>query len=235
MNRQAGAASLSRQAYFEIRRSILNGSYPLGSPISRRKIAQSLGMSVVPVSDALQKLEAEGLVESWPRVGTRVRIPTLQDVRGHYVVREGLETQSARLFSQKASPEEREEILRLATQLDELYQQCGRGEMTPEENFHLHERHFRFHMRIAECTGHVALCTAIERNQVLTFNWLYDAAAKRTVFPGNHHGKLAEALVQSEIEKADYAMRQHVVYGAEDLLRALEPVLSPSLIQTATF
>ena len=74
-------------------------------------------MSVVPVSDALQRLSSEGLVESWPRVGTRVRIPTAQDIRGHYVVREALESQSARLFAQKSSPEERAEIQILARTL----------------------------------------------------------------------------------------------------------------------
>src|SRR3569833_2933672 len=105
MKRATTSISLSSRAYSEIRSAILSGELALGSPISRRNLARDLGMSVVPVSDALQRLETEGLVESWPRVGTRVRIPTAQDIRGHYVVREALESQSARLFSQKATPE----------------------------------------------------------------------------------------------------------------------------------
>ncbi len=112
MKRTTAAISLASRAYTEIRHAILTGRLALGTPISRRTLAQDLGMSAVPVSDALQRLEAEGLVESWPRVGTRVRIPTPQDIRGHYVVREALESQSARLFSQKATPEERAELLR---------------------------------------------------------------------------------------------------------------------------
>jgi GntR family transcriptional regulator, rspAB operon transcriptional repressor len=230
MKRNPEALSLGRQAYMEIRAGILSGRLALGSPISRRKLAQNLGMSVVPISDALQLLEAEGLVESWPRVGTRVRVPTRQDVRGHYVVREALESQSARLFSQKASPEERNEIVRLASRLDERYHLCGLGQLTNEENFQLHEQHLRFHMRVAECSGHAALCQAIERNQVLTFNWLYDTAAKRTNLPPNHHGRLAEALVTGDLEKADSAMRGHVAYGCEDLLRTLEPLFSQNFL-----
>ena len=81
-------------------------------------------------------------------------------------------------------------------------------------------------MRVAECGGYGALCQAIERNQILTFNWLYDTAANRTHFPPNHHSSLAEALSQSDLEKADSAMRTHVIYGCEDLLRALEPLFS---------
>ncbi len=221
MNRNSLTASLSERAYSEIRYRILSSQLPLGAAISRRKLAAELGMSVVPISDALQRLSTEGLIESWPRVGTRVKIPTSQEIRGHYVVREALETQSARLFSQKSTQEEQKEIRELAEMLDRLYRNGDTEESSKESLFSLHQLHQRFHMRIAECAGHPALCKAIENNQVLTFNWLYDAAAKRTKLPEHHHGKLAEALCQGDLEKADAAMREHVIYGREDLLGTL--------------
>ncbi|MCU1258753.1 MAG: transcriptional regulator [Bryobacterales bacterium] len=221
MNRNPVAASLSQRAYNDIRYRILSGQLPLGTSISRRTLAADLGMSVVPVSDALQRLSTEGLVESWPRVGTRVRIPTSQDVRGHYVVREALESQSARLFSQKSTPEERKEILELAETLDQLYRNGNADDESKEALFALHQLHQQFHMRIAECGGHPALCQAIENNHVLTFNWLYDTAARRTKLPERHHGRLAESLCQDDPEKADLAMREHVIYGRDDLLRTL--------------
>ena len=56
------------------------------------------------VGDAISRLEAEGLVESKPRAGTRVRIATAEEVRGNYVLREALETHSARLFAESARP-----------------------------------------------------------------------------------------------------------------------------------
>lgn len=227
MRRDIGTLSLSERAYTEIRASILSGRLVLGSPISRRKLAQELNMSVVPVSDALQRLESEGLVESWPRVGTRVRIPTVQDVRGHYVVREALESQSARLFSQKASPEEREEIVQLAEGLDHRYQLYGAGQLSIEDAFQLHEQHFRFHVRIAECSGYRALCQAIEQNQILTFNWLYDTVANRRSLPADHHSSLAKVLSQTNPNEADAAMRTHVMYGCEEMLRKFEEMTAP--------
>jgi DNA-binding GntR family transcriptional regulator len=226
MNRNSATASLSERAYNEIRYSILSGQLPLGTSISRRKLAAELSMSVVPVSDALQRLSTEGLVESWPRVGTRVKIPTSQDIRGHYVVREALESQSARLFAQKSTPEERKEILELAGTLDRLYREGNGEEPSKEALFALHQLHQRFHMRIAECGGHPALCRAIENNQVLTFNWLYDTAARRTNLPDRHHSVLAEALCQDDPEKADRAMREHVIYGRDDLLGTLSTLFA---------
>ena len=49
-------------------------------------------MSFLPVTEALLRLEFEGLLESRPRAGTRVRVPTPADVEGNYVVRQALET-----------------------------------------------------------------------------------------------------------------------------------------------
>src|SRR6185436_16740754 len=75
MARQEEGSTLSSEAYESVRRRILRGELSLGESISRRKIAAELGMSFLPVSEALMKLEFEGLLESRPRAGTRVRIP----------------------------------------------------------------------------------------------------------------------------------------------------------------
>src|ERR1700751_3560172 len=89
---------LAGEEYVKARGRILRGELAIGQVISRRKIAAELGMSFLPVSEALLRLEHEGLLESRPRAGTRVRVPTRQDVQGHYVVREALEVQAAMLF-----------------------------------------------------------------------------------------------------------------------------------------
>src|SRR5262245_18632605 len=96
-------SSLANEAYGIVRERILRGELVLGQVVSRRKLAAELGMSFLPVSEALLRLEFEGLLESRPRAGTRVRIPTPQDVQGHYVVREALEVQAAMLFSTVAT------------------------------------------------------------------------------------------------------------------------------------
>src|ERR1700680_4357198 len=105
--RATAAPSLASEAYEFVKQRILRGHLPMGQVISRRKIAAELGMSFLPVSEALLRLEFEGLLESRPRAGTRVRIPTLQDVKGHYIVREALEGQAARLFATAATAEEK--------------------------------------------------------------------------------------------------------------------------------
>lgn len=225
LSRSRSVASLSDRAYWVLRRGILTGELPLGSALSRRKLAEELGMSIVPVAEALQRLEAEELVESRPRVGTRVKVPSPQDVRGHYVVREALETQSARLFAEKAAASEKDEIRAMAAWLDDTYAAAATGSLTREQIFDLHQRHMRFHMRVAECTGYAALCRAMERNQILTHNWLYDTTADWHRLPDRFHAALAGALCSGDPAAAVTAMRAHVTFGMEQLVGELERLL----------
>src|SRR3954452_12245285 len=112
--KDSAPASLAAEAYEFVKQRILHGALPMGQVISRRKIAAELGMSFLPVSEALLRLEFEGMLESRPRAGTRVRIPSRDDVKGHYLVREILEAEAARRFAEHATAAERAGLLRMA-------------------------------------------------------------------------------------------------------------------------
>jgi DNA-binding GntR family transcriptional regulator len=216
--------SLSDRAYLLIRNRILKGELSPGAALSRRRLAKELEMSLLPVAEALQRLEGEGLVESRPRVGTRVCLPTPQDVREHYQVREALESQAARLFSEKATAEEKREVGEMAEHMDELFDRCsalGGAEVPPDFLYEVQDYHVQLHLRIAECTGCRALCQTIERNHVLVFNWLYDVAASRPSLPPRFHQDLVAAISAGDPEEADRAMRQHVRYGLDNVLRGI--------------
>ncbi len=213
--------SLSEQAYQVIRDKILRGRYPLGAAISRRQLARELRMSFVPVTEALQHLEIDGLVESRPRVGTRVRIPTRTEIAERYALREALETQAARLCAEHADQAGRQELLNMAYHLDQLYaSSTGADE---DFNYSVHCYHMRFHLRIAAIGGNALLQQAIEREQVLVFNWLFDTAIQQRMLPPGFHSELANALVGSTVEGADQAMRAHIRHGIDRALDIRDP------------
>src|SRR5437773_8750186 len=141
MREGAVPASLEAEAYTFVKQRILRGELVMGQAISRRKLAAELGMSFLPVSEALLRLEFEGLLESRPRAGTRVRIPSREDVRGHYVIREALEVQAAMLFTEVATDEDREDLHKLAARADAM----SMADLTLY--LPIHEK---FHRRIAE-------------------------------------------------------------------------------------
>ncbi len=217
--------NLSQKAYYLIRERILLGKIPLGAPLSRRGLARELGMSFLPISQAIERLEYEELVESRPRVGTRVTMPTTQDIREHYILREALECQAARLFAEKASSEERLELQKMARRVDKMLSQCGENTHA-ETILRTQTYHMSFHMRIVECTGSVALSKAIEKTHVLTLNWLYDINAKLRL-PGKWHGELMEALVRRDPEVAERAMRRHINFGLREIQETLAQQLGP--------
>ena len=66
------AASKSQQAYDAVKQRIVGGSYPPGHRLVLAAIAQDLGVSVVPVREAIRRLEAEGLVTFQRNVGATV-------------------------------------------------------------------------------------------------------------------------------------------------------------------
>jgi DNA-binding GntR family transcriptional regulator len=227
--------SLTEHAYYSIRNRILKGELPFGASLSRRALAEEMDISIVPVGDALQRLENDGLVESRPRVGTRVRIPTSLAVRGHYIVREALESQAARIFAEKASPGEREEIKRLAGRMDVLYGLVAPEKTSRERLFEIHEFHMRFHTRVAQCTGCQELCNAIEKNQILVFNWLYDTSLRNQEPPPNWHSELASVLVAGDPEEADRAMRRHTRFRMDEVMQRMDSVVSDSELRLAAF
>ena len=223
---QPFGGSLTEHAYYSIRDRILRGELPFGTSLSRRGLAQELNISIVPVGDALQRLENDGLVESRPRVGTRVRIPTAMAVRGHYIVREALESQAARIFAEKASAAERDEVQRLAGQLDTAYATVVPDKTSRERLFEIHEFHVRFHMRVAECTGCQELCQAIERNQILIFNWLYDSSLSNPQPPQDWHLELTTGLLSGDPDTADRAMRRHTRYRMNEVIESMNTAMN---------
>jgi DNA-binding GntR family transcriptional regulator len=216
----ASGPKLSEEAYSRIRDAILRGDFPLGGVLNRRELAVELRMSLVPVSEALRKLELDGLVETERRAGTRVRIPTSQDIEDHLVVRAALECESARRFSQRATAEERKDVVAKAGHLDYLHAHSGNLALNKQLSYAVHCYHRDFHLLIvdgARCRG---LRNLIERNQVLTWNWLYNVASEAEVLPADFHARLAQSVTGEDPEEASRAMRDHVWYGWENLVRA---------------
>jgi DNA-binding GntR family transcriptional regulator len=209
------AASLAAEAYGVVRRRILRGELVMGQVISRRKLAAELGMSFLPVSEALLRLEVEGLLESRPRAGTRIRIPSREDVKGHYVVREALETQAATLFAERATAEERAEILKLAARVDAA---------TVHEDLTMYPRlHHKLHRRIAECTRCAALIAAIEQTNALASIWFCAPRERGGATASQRHCDLATILCAGDADRAAEAMRAHLKVSLAHTMGRLKP------------
>lgn len=88
--------SASARAYATLRRMILTGELPSGTPVREVDMAATLDVSRTPVREALRELLSEGLVEEGPRrqaVVSSVSPATLREVS---LMRDALERLTAR-------------------------------------------------------------------------------------------------------------------------------------------
>ena len=224
---KAATSTLANAAYGVVRRRLLRGQLSLGQAVSRRKLAAELGMSFLPVSEALLRLEFEGLLESRPRAGTRVRIPSPDDVRGHYLVRETLETQAARLFAKVASRPDRLALQKLAARVDGLSRLENRAPYLA--------LHHQFHRRIAEWARCPVLSAAIEQTCALSSTWFCVLPRPASVRAPRRHQDLAKALAGGTPAGAAAAMRQHLRWSRQEALERLEPYFQIRKTSGGTF
>jgi DNA-binding GntR family transcriptional regulator len=173
-------------------------------------------MSFLPITEALIRLENEGLLESRPRAGTRVKVPTRQDVEGHYVLREALETQAAMLFAERAERDERAELLKLARRVDVLGVQAIGDRVV---YVGLHEK---LHRLIAEFARCPALCDAINIMYAAAATWLCATRPLPQTGSQTEHQDLMKVLVSGGPAAAGEAMRKHIRLTTECALRRLE-------------
>jgi DNA-binding GntR family transcriptional regulator len=75
----------------DLTEKILNGPLSPGERIAEKDLATVFGTSRGPVREALQKLEARGLICITPNVGARVAFYTLSDFINLFLARECME------------------------------------------------------------------------------------------------------------------------------------------------
>ena len=79
-----------------LRERILRGDYPEGEPLRQDAIAEELGVSRIPVREALRQLEAEGLVTFSPHRGAVVSTMSLQEIVELFELRAEIESDLVR-------------------------------------------------------------------------------------------------------------------------------------------
>ncbi|MCW4466660.1 GntR family transcriptional regulator [Glutamicibacter sp. MNS18] len=96
-------ALVGDQAFTAIHDAIMNGDFKAGYRLRIRDLAEGLGTSVMPVREAIRRLEEIGLVETVPYRGAVVKGFTAQELEHVYSTRRLLEIEASRLGALNAS------------------------------------------------------------------------------------------------------------------------------------
>ena len=90
----------------ELRRVILDGGAPPGTPIPVGEVAELFGVSAIPVRESLKTLIGENLVAHRPNAGYVVAQLTRQELAEIYLVRGVLESAALRAACEVAGPDD---------------------------------------------------------------------------------------------------------------------------------
>jgi len=198
--------SSGEAAYDIIAGKILSGELPPGEKLSIRSMAQLTGVSMIPVIEALHRLEHEGLVESFPRWGSRVVEFSPETIRDRNALREAVECQVIRILAEMdLSSEQRTRLQHLAEELDGLPR-------TDEPGNPFWEKHYDFHMLLADFSGCVSLGKALHNVNLfhlLVRNTLANKEKFR-IIPRGLHVKLVKEILDKKPDEAERAMREHI-------------------------
>ena len=202
-------ATFAEQAYDHIVNQLLRRDLRPGDLLDRKQIAEDLGISLIPVSDAVQRLTLEGFLTTRRRQGTFVRPPSIEDVRGQFLLREALECQSARLYRGEKLRKTLPRLRKLARAADKAAD-AGRQLWTED---------FAFHQALVALTECDALISCFERvvNLSLFHQTALISPMQQTTY--DRHSELLDDLCDASVEDAESRIREHLRSGKETLFK----------------
>lgn len=133
-NAQVHYTTVGDMAYSVLREAILAGVLEPGQHLRQDSLAESLGISRIPIRSALFQLEADGLIQFRPHRGAVVSILTPDQVREIYEVRILLESYALRKAIETMTADRLGRLQELASRLD--HEQPGEGFVKSRVNFY---------------------------------------------------------------------------------------------------
>jgi DNA-binding GntR family transcriptional regulator len=204
--------SRGQETYERLRRAIVLGEIRPNERLVEMDLAEALSVSRTPIRESLQRLAADGLVESSKR-GWVVRELSLDAIREIYELREALEGFAARLTAMRASEGQ-------IRKLEQLIARRSNNPPQPSERQWLVTNNDALHQAVFRACGNERLLREIIRTSEYYFNMrvasLY--TDEEIAASAKQHADLVEAIVQHDGDRAEQVMRLHI-RGALDVIQ----------------
>jgi DNA-binding GntR family transcriptional regulator len=203
------------QILLEIRRRILTGDLQPGKPIRPDQIAAELGVSRVPVREALKILEGEGQVEYRPHHGYFLAELRLFDLVEIYAIRRLLEEEAAKAAVVNLGPEHLAAMNGAISQMEEA---------GPDDVAAMAVANRRFHFTLLEAANMPHLQRLIrllwDASDHYRAAYYLDPANRRQVRA--EHRRILDAAKDKDAAALIEAMEEHRRHAIEGLSKILQ-------------
>ncbi|TVQ29759.1 MAG: GntR family transcriptional regulator [Geminicoccaceae bacterium] len=196
-------------AYEFLRDRILSGHYKPGVRLRAEHIAAEIGVSRMPVREAVLQLDAEGLLTTLPNRGVVVSRLTPEEVVELFEIRAPLEGLATRLAVEHATEEA----------LLDLDHCLARMRLAEGDHLLWIDRHDELHDRICRLSHRDRLCQLARqlRMQIQPYLRLFTSAHHSPELTGFGHDVILAALRARDADRAEAAMREHVMANAQEI------------------
>ena len=179
-----------------IRERILAGVYPPGSRLILSRLAAEHGVSFIPIREALQRLEAERLVNTEQNRGARVAEISIADMRDIYETRVVLEQHAVQLAIPKLTDEHLQVAAAALDRMEERFAADRQAEA--------YRAHQAFHFALYEPAGSSWTMHVIRQLWAAAERYVRLAAGVRPapdLFVAEHR-RIFDAVMGAEVEEA---------------------------------
>lgn len=191
----------------------MSGIIPPGSRLIERELAEEMGVSRVPIREAIRMLQSEHLVSVQAHRRVIVRSLDAREVADLFDVREALEVMEARLAAARATSPGLVELRRLLDAAWNALEANNRSAMN--------EANASFHGQVALMAGNAVLTSILDPISA-RLRWLYaqNAEPRRVL---EEHEAILTAISAGEPETAAEVALNHVRAARQMVMRTLGP------------
>ncbi|MGF3056484.1 GntR family transcriptional regulator [Microbacterium sp. YY-01] len=209
---RGGYRSVGDMAYEVLRDAILEGALPPGTKLRQETLAESIGISRLPIRSALIQLESDGLVEFHARRGAVVRALSIDEANEVYLLRILLEREALRLSMQEMTDEKLASLRELARHAD-----------ATEEGSDFVEARTNFYAALYGASERPVMWEMLEQLRLKLGRYVL---GWRMVHSNGHHHtheQLVDVIAKGDADHAASVLEHHLEHvreGVLDLLRA---------------
>ena len=196
--------------YDRLKELIIDNKLPKGEFLSQRKLAESVGATLVTLRSSLRLLENDGLLENVPKWGVRIPVENEESIRERYYIRELLEVGAVdKILESK--------ILKAKDILLEKAVACDKVKFSGPQSFKdFAVKHVDFHLTITRLSGSKLLHQVLKRlnfRSMMLENAKYGWELHNENQLENHHEEFIKVIFRSDRMEALEMVRMHIRRG----------------------
>jgi DNA-binding GntR family transcriptional regulator len=199
--------SLGQRVTDELRRSILTNRRRPGDRLIEDRLSEEMGVSRVPIREALRALAAEGLVDVQPRRGASVAEVSPEVARDLVEVRATLEGLNARLAARHHEPG-------IVGELRDVLEEGNRAAQSRNVE-DLVRLNGEFHDKLAQAGRNSILWDIMRTLRERTSLVFAANTARRAVQDWDEHSRILAAVIDGDEDLASMLATRHVRRAAD--------------------